>query len=197
MQYLSSKHFLWGPAETLMVTDTEWKCFLGSKYSFQRLNITQECFWHFSCSHCHNIFFSSRTKSISSPCLDYFWHFSTFQTYRYNTIWAMTWQNLSSGASDQARHKPACAATEASYNLEISAIEYRDIILTKQRTTKVLIRLCGCAGWSASLLFAYDIRHIFSWPGSFNNLKCFLSSFVEDKTHWACSPETLRLTRKT
>ena len=28
-------------------------------------------------------------------------------------IWATTQQNLSSGVSDQARHKPACAATEA------------------------------------------------------------------------------------
>ena len=25
---------------------------------------------------------------------------------------------------------------------------------------------CRCAGWSAPLLFAYGIRHIFSWPGS-------------------------------
>ena len=31
----------------------------------------------------------------------------------------------------------------------------------------MLIRLRGCAGWSAPLLFAYDIRHVFSWPGSF------------------------------
>ena len=61
---------------------------------------------------------------------------------------------MSSGVSDEARHKPACAATEASQSLEISAIESRDIILSKKRTTK------------APYLFAYDIRHIFSWPGS-------------------------------
>ena len=41
-------------------------------------------------------------------------------------------------------------------NLEISAKESRDIILSKQWTTKALIRLCRCAGWSAPLLFAYD-----------------------------------------
>ena len=41
-----------------------------------------------------------------------------------------------------------------------------NLVLSKQRTTKVLIRLRRCAGWSAPLLFAYDIRHIFSWPGS-------------------------------
>ena len=44
-------------------------------------------------------------------------------------------------------------------SLEISAIESRDIILSKQRTTKVLISMCGCAGWSAPLLFAYDMTH--------------------------------------
>ena len=29
----------------------------------------------------------------------------------------------------------------------------------------MLIRLRGCAGWSAPLLFAYGIRHVFAWPG--------------------------------
>ena len=45
-----------------------------------------------------------------------------------------------------------------------------DIILSKQRKTKALIRLRGCAGWSALLLFAYDIdtfshglAHIIVW----------------------------------
>ena len=59
---------------------------------------------------------------------------------------------------DQVRLKPTCAAIEASYRLEISDIETRDIILSRQRTTKMLIRLCGCAGWSAPLWFAYGIN---------------------------------------
>ena len=59
------------------------------------------------------------------------------------------------GVFDLVTHKPACAVTEASYKLEISDIETRDIILSRQRTTKALIRLRGCAGWSAPLLFAY------------------------------------------
>ena len=50
------------------------------------------------------------------------------------------------GVSDQVRHKPACAATEASQGLEISDIETRDNILSRQQTTKVLIRLRECAG---------------------------------------------------
>ena len=82
-------------------------------------------------------------------------------------IWATTRQNVSSGVSDQAKYKLAYAATKASLSLEISAIESRDIILSKQRTTKALIRLRRCAGWSAPLLVASDKRHIFSWLGSF------------------------------
>ena len=82
-------------------------------------------------------------------------------------LWATTRQNVSSGVSDQARHKPACTATEAIYSLEISAIKFRDIILSRQWTTKVLIRQHGCAGRSAPLLFAYDIRHFFLWPSSY------------------------------
>ena len=36
------------------------------------------------------------------------------------------------GVSDQVRLKPACSATEASWSLEISDIETRDIILSRQ-----------------------------------------------------------------
>ena len=36
-----------------------------------------------------------------------------------------------------------------------------DIILSKQRTTKALLRLWGCTGWSAPLLFAYGIIRVF------------------------------------
>ena len=66
-----------------------------------------------------------------------------------------------------------------------SAIASRDIILSRQRTTKALIRLRGCAGWSAPLLFAYgikrfshDVAHIWlidfsipiNWMSPFPNL---------------------------
>ena len=61
------------------------------------------------------------------------------------------------GVFDQVRHKPACSATETSQSLEIANVETRDIILSSQRTTKALIRLRGCTGWSAPLLFAYGI----------------------------------------
>ena len=54
-----------------------------------------------------------------------------------------------------------------SYGLEILDLASRGIILSRQWTTKALIRLRKCAGWSAPLLFAYgksrfchDMTHI-------------------------------------
>ena len=81
-------------------------------------------------------------------------------------IWAMLTRKPVFRVSDQVRLKLACSATEASMRLEILVTETWDITLSRQETTKALIRLRGCAGWSAPLLFAYDIRHVFSWPGS-------------------------------
>ena len=75
-----------------------------------------------------------------------FWHMSLIT------------RKLVFGVCDQVRLKPACQATEARWRLEISDIETRGIILSRQRTTKALIRLRGCAGWSAPLLFAYCIN---------------------------------------
>ena len=50
----------------------------------------------------------------------------------------------------QARLKLACAATEARQRLEISDIETRGIILSRQWTTKALIRLNGWFKWVAT-----------------------------------------------
>ena len=49
------------------------------------------------------------------------------------------------GVCDQGRLKPACATTEARKRLEILDIQTKGIILYRQRTTKVLIRLLICA----------------------------------------------------
>ena len=59
---------------------------------------------------------------------------------------------------DQLRLKPACSADETGQGLQILAITSRDIILSRQWTTKMLIRLRRCAGWSAPLLFTYGIN---------------------------------------
>ena len=61
------------------------------------------------------------------------------------------------GVCDQVRHKPACSATQISYRLEISAIARRGIILSRQRTTKALIRLHGCI-WNKR--FSHGAAHM-------------------------------------
>ena len=62
------------------------------------------------------------------------------------------------GVCDQVRLKPACSASETIYSLEILEIVSIGIKLSTRRTTKVLIRLRGCAGRSAPSLFAYAIN---------------------------------------
>ena len=66
--------------------------------------------------------------------------------------WAMSQENLFSGF-------PTRWDSNRPFQLQRLArvldIETRGIILSKQETTKALIRLCGCAGWSALFLFAY------------------------------------------
>ena len=71
---------------------------------------------------------------------------------------AATRENQSSRVSDQVRLKPVYSAKETSLSLAVVALASICIILSMQRTTKVLIRLCGCAGWSGPLLFPYDVN---------------------------------------
>ena len=59
---------------------------------------------------------------------------------------------------DQVRLKLACSAIGTSLRVEILHIKTTDIILSKQWTTKALIRLREWAGSSVPLLFAYAIN---------------------------------------
>ena len=70
--------------------------------------------------------------------------------------------------SRKARFKPACSATETSKKIEISLVASLDMILSKRRITKVLIRLHKCPGWSAPLLFKNPRGHIFLGRGQYN-----------------------------
>ena len=65
------------------------------------------------------------------------------------------------GVCKQVRHKPACPATKASPSLENLDIASIGIILSKQRTTKALIRLRGCAG-DLRLCWSHDSKNRFS-----------------------------------
>ena len=62
------------------------------------------------------------------------------------------------GVSDKVRFKPACSAVETRKKIEISLIASLDMKLSNKRIAKVLIRLHGCAGWSATLLFANPLK---------------------------------------
>ena len=63
-------------------------------------------------------------------------------------------RNLSSRVCNQIRLNLACSATEASKNFRIVDITSIDIIFSRRWTTKTLISLRGCVGWSVFLLFA-------------------------------------------
>ena len=53
--------------------------------------------------------------------------------------------------------------SEITETIEISLEASPDIILYNKQSTKELIRLCGCAGWSAPLFFANPLRQVFSY----------------------------------
>ena len=69
------------------------------------------------------------------------------------------------GVSDKVRFKPVCLATETSKKIEISPVASLHMKFSKKRITKALIRLRGCAGWSAPVLFANPRRQVFSRRG--------------------------------
>ena len=79
--------------------------------------------------------------------------------------WATSSENVTSVIFDQVRVKPASSATGASYNLETLGIASVHIILSKQRTPKVLIRLRGCA---FVVRIWYKTRFRMIWPNCQN-----------------------------
>ena len=66
------------------------------------------------------------------------------------------------GDSDKTRLKPISSATKTSYKIDNSLVASLDRILSNERITTALIRLRGCAGWCATLLFAKP-EDRFSW----------------------------------
>ena len=59
------------------------------------------------------------------------------------------------GVSDKARLKPVSSATETSKKIENLLDASLDMILSSKQIIKALIRLHGCTGWSALVLFVY------------------------------------------
>ena len=67
------------------------------------------------------------------------------------------------GVSDKVIFKPACSAAETSQKNEISLRASLDMVLSKTRITKALIRL------SVPVLFANPRRQVFSRRGPYGN----------------------------
>ena len=77
--------------------------------------------------------------------------------------WASLLQNMSSGfptKRDSNQSPPL--------EIEISPVASLDMVPINKRITKALIRLSGCAGWSAPVLFANPRRQVFSRFGPIN-----------------------------
>ena len=73
-------------------------------------------------------------------------------------IWASSRENLSLGFATRVDSNQSAQSQNLGRGLKFSDKETRGIMLSRQRTTKVLIRLRGCAGWSAPLLFEFGIN---------------------------------------
>ena len=88
----------------------------------------------------------------------------------YNFKWASSLKACLR-VSDKASFKPVSSATETSLKIEISPVAslHTGMIHSEKRITKALIRLRGCAGWSAPLLFANPRRQVFARQGPNEN----------------------------
>ena len=75
------------------------------------------------------------------------------------------------GVSNKVRFKPAFSATETSQKIEIALEASLGMIFSNTGITQALIRLCGCAGWSAPLLFANHRRQVFPRRGPYGPIK--------------------------
>ena len=78
-------------------------------------------------------------------------------------IWASLRENLFLGSPTK------CDSTQSTWlqRLARKSKFCLNMVLSKQRITKVLIRLRGCAGWSAPVLFANPQRLVFSRRGPY------------------------------
>ena len=75
------------------------------------------------------------------------------------------------GVSVKSRLKPVSPATETIQKIEMLPVASLQIKFSKKRITKALIRLRGCAGWSAPVLFANPRRQVFSRRGPYESKK--------------------------
>ena len=82
-------------------------------------------------------------------------------------IWASSRENLPSVFSTRSCSNQPAQLQRLARNLKVRFVASLDAILSNKRITKALIRLRGCAVWSAPLLFAKHRRQGFSRRGQF------------------------------
>ena len=63
------------------------------------------------------------------------------------TIWALSWENLSSEVCEQHRRRPACASAQSDQHLCFSLFGKYHIQTSYKRNFNSLASLCSWAGW--------------------------------------------------
>ena len=94
--------------------------------------------------------------------------------------WTATSENLLWGKCAQRRFRSACAFAQPDQNLPCVHLGLKRMQTFFMLTTKTLIRLRGCAGWSESSLGAYVRRYVFGHYGSV----WYGSSFLSNNIKW-------------
>ena len=93
---------------------------------------------------------------------------SPYRTYSLNiSIWAASCQNQQNGMCAQRRLRSAWASAQSDQSLRCPPEETLCPTLPTERTTKTLIRLGGCPGWSESSLGEHVILLVLSCGGSY------------------------------
>ena len=95
-------------------------------------------------------------------------------------LWAASGENLSSGFPTKRVSNQSSQLHRLARKLKFLPVAS---LLSKKRITKALIRLRGCADWSAPVMFANPQRQVFSRQGPYN-----LNPFSVDSFHFKSHP---------
>ena len=117
---------------------------------------------------------SNRAHAVSVPRT----YVDLYETKPTAIKWASSRENLSSGFPSKRDSNQSPQLQRLSRKSKFTPVASLHMKLTKKRITKALISLCGCAGWSASVLFTNPRRQVFSrcgpliiWHQNFTNLR--------------------------
>ena len=99
--------------------------------------------------------------------------------------WATSWQNQQNGMCTQQRLRSAWASAQSDQSLCCPHEERLGPWLPIERTTKTLIRLGGCPGWSESSLgaqsfcwFCHEVAKVLMQQLQINAIKCTVKTLL-------------------